>query len=130
MKNISNFNFKNKKILLRVDLNVPVVDGKVSDLSRIHSIKSTIFKIRENKNKIFLLSHFGRPKGKYNQKYSLEFLCDIIKETLNLNKIFFSPSINEKDLKYIQSQMADGDICLIENIRFCEGEEKNDLDFS
>jgi len=130
MKNINNFNFVSKKILLRVDLNVPVINGKVSDLSRIHSIKSTIFKLRENKNKIFLLSHFGRPKGKFITKYSLEFLCDVIKETLNLDKIFFSPSINEKDLKSTQSQMADGDICLIENIRFCEGEEKNDLDFS
>ena len=73
MKTINNYRVKNKKVLLRVDLNVPVIDGNVTDRSRILSIKPTIEKLLKNNNKIFLVSHFGRPKGKYDKQFSLEF---------------------------------------------------------
>ena len=72
MKTINNYSVKNKKVLLRVDLNVPTRNGKINDKSRIQAIEKTVKKLIEKKNKIFLLSHFGRPKGQLNKKYSLE----------------------------------------------------------
>ena len=69
MKTINNYYIKEKNVLLRVDLNVPVVNGFITEKSRIISIKSSIHKLIKGKNKIFLLSHFGKPKGKYNKKF-------------------------------------------------------------
>ena len=64
MKEISSSNLNNKNILVRVDFNVPVVNGIITDLSRIEVIKKTIINLQKKNNKIFLISHFGRPKGK------------------------------------------------------------------
>ena len=130
MKTVNNFIVKNKKILLRVDLNVPLINGFITDKSRIISIKSTIFKLQKTKNKIFLISHFGRPGGKYIKKYSLKFICNILKDELNVEKIYFISSIDKKEIRSCQRKMNKGDICLIENIRFYPGEEKNDLNFA
>ena len=76
MKNISNqdITFKDKKVLLRVDLNVPTFNGKVIDDTKIIALKKTLEDLTRKKNKIFLLSHFGRPKGKINHNFSLKFL--------------------------------------------------------
>ena len=74
MKNLNNYKIENKKILFRADLNVPVVDGIITDTSRIEVIKSSIKKLTSNKNKIFLMAHFGRPKGEIDNKYSLNFI--------------------------------------------------------
>ena len=130
MKTINNYSIKNKNLLLRVDLNVPVVDGVITDKSRIISIKSSINKLIERKNKIFLISHFGRPKGKYNKKFSLEFICQILGKELGVNKIDFMNGINIDEIRDQQNKMKFGEICLFENIRFYEGEEKNDLNFA
>ena len=130
MKTINNFNIKKKNILLRVDLNVPVVDGEITDRSRISSVKKTILKLIESESKIFLLSHYGRPKGKYNKKLSLEFLSSVLCEELNINKIDFVKSIVPKILENQIKKMKPGEICLIENIRFFQEEENNDLEFS
>ena len=89
MKNLNNYAIENKKILFRADLNVPVVDGVIRDTSRIEAIKSSIEKLSSNKNKVFLMAHFGRPKGKIIDKYSLNFILPSLKETLNLDKVFF-----------------------------------------
>ena len=89
MKTINNFRIKKKNVLLRVDLNVPTTEGVVTDKSRIISIKSTIQKLIKNQNKIFLLSHFGRPKGKYDKQFSLEFLIEIICKEFGIKKMFF-----------------------------------------
>ncbi len=89
MKNFNNYKIENKKILFRADLNVPVVDGIITDTSRIEAIKSSIKKLTSNKNKIFLMAHFGRPKGEMVEKYSLNFILTSLRETLNLDKVFF-----------------------------------------
>ena len=130
MKTVNNFIVKNKKILLRVDLNVPLINGFITDKSRIISIKSTIFKLQKTNNKIFLISHFGRPGGKYIKKNSLKFIRNILKDELNVEKIYFISSIDKKEIQSCQRKMNKGDICLIENIRFYPGEEKNDLNFA
>ena len=89
MKELKNLDCKNKKIIVRVDLNVPVFKDKITDHSRIYAILPTLEKLIKNKNKVFLIAHFGRPKGEVNKKFSIEFLCPELKKILNLNVIHF-----------------------------------------
>ena len=130
MKNLNNYNIENKKILFRADLNVPVLDGVIKDTSRITAIKSSIKKLIANKNKIFLITHFGRPKGEVISKYSIRFITSSLKEIFNLNKVHFLENFNHKTVEQKIGQMQSGDLCLVENIRFLKQEEKIDLQFS
>ena len=130
MKNLDNQDIKNKKIILRVDLNVPVLDGHITEKSRIIAIKETLNKLIKFNNKIFLISHFGRPKGKIDKKYSLEFICSDLKKELNLNNIYFLENLNQTKIIKMIDKMNYGEVCLIENIRFNPKEEKNDLNFA
>ena len=118
MKTIHHSNLEQKKILVRVDLNVPVSSGIITEKSRIKSIGSTIKKLIKGKNKIFLISHFGRPKGIYNKKYSLEFICSHLVEELKINKIHFIKNFKNNIIKKKIQQIEFGDVCLFENIRF------------
>ena len=129
MKKLNEYELREKKILIRVDLNVPVIDGVITEKSRIHSIKLTIKKLQKQKNKIFLISHFGRPKGKRNNKYSLKFICDALKEELNLSKIYFLDNIKDKNIQNVINEMLPCDVCLFENIRFYPEEEECNLNF-
>ena len=130
MKTLNNYNIKEKNVLLRADLNVPVVNGFITEKSRIVSIKSSIHKLIKGKNKIFLLSHFGRPKGKYNKKFSLEFMCSVLVKEFEIEKIHFIKAFNDEYIEEKIKNMSFGDVCLLENIRFYEGEEKNDMNFA
>tara|TARA_Y100000590_G_scaffold470316_1_gene663653 strand:- start:5484 stop:6686 length:1203 start_codon:yes stop_codon:yes gene_type:complete len=131
MQTVNNFLIKDKNVALRVDLNVPTSkNGKVTDDKKILDIKLTLDKLRSNNNKIFLISHFGRPNGKFNKKYSLEFLKDILAKKLLINKIFFVNSCENQMIDQQKKIMKKGDVCLLENIRFYQDEEKNDLNFS
>lgn len=129
MKYLKNHNVKEKKIILRVDLNVPLVNGIITEKSRIDAIQLTVKKLQEQQNKIFLISHFGRPNGKVNKKYSLEFICPILKKELELDKIFFLDNLENESIQNTINKMSQGDVCLIENIRFYSEEQKNDLNF-
>ena len=129
MKTINNYRVINKKVLLRVDLNVPVIDGNVTDRSRILSIKPTIEKLLKGNNKIFLLSHFGRPKGKYNKKFSLEFITDILCDELKIEKINFIKKIEVDEIKKALENTNNVQINLFENTRFYLEEEENSLNF-
>ena len=130
MKNLHNYKIENKKILLRADLNVPVVDGIITDTSRIEAIKSSIKKLTSNKNKIFLMAHFGRPKGEIVDKYSLNFILPSLKETLNLDKVFFLDNFDNDSIMKKVNEMQAGNLCLIQNIRFLKEEENIDLNFA
>ena len=99
MKNLKNYNIKNKKILFRADLNVPLIDGVISDTSRIEAIKSSIDILISNKNKIFLMAHFGRPKGEIVNKYSLNFILPSLREILNLDKVYFLDNFDQDSVK-------------------------------
>ena len=94
MKNLINYKIQNKKILFRADLNVPLVDGVITDTSRIKAIKSSIELLISNQNKVFLIAHFGRPKGQIIDKYSLNFILPSLKEILNLDKVYFLDSFD------------------------------------
>ena len=84
----------------------------------------------KGKNKVFLLSHFGRPKGKYNKEFSLEFMCPVLPKELEIEKIHFIKAFNDQHIEEKIKSMSFGDVCLLENIRFYEGEEKNDMNFA
>ena len=89
MKSLDKIIIKNKKIIFRADLNVPVLNGKITDYSRINSIIPTIEILKKNENKIFIIAHFGRPKGEVLKKYSLKFILSSLREILEIKKIYF-----------------------------------------
>jgi len=130
MKTLKNFIIEEKNVLVRVDLNVPTNDGKVTDKTRLQAIKSTINNLCSRKNKVFLLSHFGRPKGKHSTQYSLKFLTKILAEILSVEQIHFVSSCYGEPVNQQKLLMQPGEICLLENLRFHKEEEKNDSDFS
>ena len=130
MKTIENAEIKNKCIIFRADLNVPVVNGKITDDSRIVSIIPSINKLIDKKNKIFILAHFGRPKGKVNKELSIEFLCEELRKRLKISKVHFLKTLNNEEIKNKQSEMNYGEVCLFENIRFYKEEENNETNFS
>ncbi len=130
MKNLNNYSIGMKKVLFRADLNVPVNNGIVTDTSRILAVKKSIKILLEQKNKIFIISHFGRPKEYNKMQYSLEFLCTYLEKIFELEKVHFLKNIESKDFNKTINETNYGEVCLIENIRFYPGEEKNDQDFS
>ncbi len=130
MKNLENYKIESKKVLFRADLNVPLIDGVITDTSRIIAIKSSIEKLISNKNKIFLMAHFGRPKGKVVSKYSLSFILPLLKKILNLDKVYFLDSFDQDLIDKTVNEMQPGNLCLIENIRFLKEEENFDLNFT
>ena len=129
MKDINNNFLSKKNVILRVDLNVPVHNGVIKEKSRIKAIKSTIKKLINQKNKIFILSHFGRPLGKRDKKFSLKFICSTLKKEFEINKIYFLDNLNNNKINNTINKMKFGEICLFENIRFYPEEEKNDVNF-
>ena len=130
MKTINNYNVKKKKVLFRADLNAPTINNVIIEKSRITSIKSSSKKLIDKKNKIFLISHFGRPKGKYTKKLSIEFMLPIIAKELEIENIYFIKSFNNQEIEETLNRMKFGDVCLFENVRFYKGEEINDLKFA
>ncbi|MDC0616302.1 phosphoglycerate kinase [Candidatus Pelagibacter sp.] len=122
-------NLNKKKVLLRLDLNVPLDNGKITDTTRIDKILPTINFLLKNEVKIIILSHVGRPKGKILKELSLKPICENLKIKLNQNIRLIS-----KNIKEIRSadlfEDHDEKIIILENLRFYEEEEKNDNVFA
>ena len=131
MNNILDLNLvlKGKKVLLRVDLNVPMNNGAITEISRIKKIIPTIKLLIEKEAKIIILSHIGRPKGKVVNGMSLEPISKKLSDLLNKEVLFNKSIINENTLSEI-NKISNGSIIMLENIRFNEGEETNDINFS
>jgi phosphoglycerate kinase len=117
-----------KRVLVRVDLNVPMAEGKVTDATRIERVGPTIAELSGKGAKVILLAHFGRPKGEANAEFSLEPVAKATAEVLGRAVGFAGDCIGEKAAGAIAA-MKDGDVLLLENTRFHKGEEKNDPDF-
>jgi phosphoglycerate kinase len=120
---------KGKRALVRVDLNVPVQDGKVSDATRIERVAGTITELADKGAKVVLLAHFGRPKGKPDPEQSLKVIAEATAEVLG-RKVGFASDCVGPDAVRAVAAMKDGDILLLENTRFHAGEEKNDAEFA
>jgi len=124
-----NLALKDKKVLLRVDLNVPMKNGSITETSRIEKIIPTIKLLMEKQAKIIVLSHIGRPKGKVVEGMSLEPISKKLAFLLNKEVLFNKNIINENTLSEV-NKIPNGSIMMLENIRFNEGEELNDSKFS
>src|SRR5947207_11671941 len=122
-----------KRALVRVDFNVPVEqrDGKIeiTDDTRIREALPTINYLREHKAKTILMSHFGRPKGKRVQKYTLRPLADHLHTLIDQPVMFSHDTIGELPQKMVAG-MKDGDVAMLQNLRFQPGEEANDPKFA
>ena len=120
---------KGKKVIVRVDLNVPMKDGVITEVSRIMKILPTLKLLIQKEAKIIILSHIGRPKGKVVNGMTLEPVSKKLSSLLNSEVLFNKNKINEKTLIDI-NKIPDGSIMMMENIRFYDEEEKNEDSFS
>lgn len=116
-RTLDDLEVKSKRVLVRVDLNVPMQDGKVSDATRLHAVAPTIRELSDRGAKIVLLAHFGRPRGKPVTDLSLAPIAPALAEALGRPVDFVSGK---------PGQLSDGQIVLLENTRFNAGEEAND----
>ena len=129
MKTLNDFNFENKKALIRVDFNVPLNENfEVTDATRIVSAKPTIIKILEDGGSCILMSHLGRPKG-VQDEFSLQHIAGKVEEILGVKVKFVSECIGEKAEK-AAANLEPGQILLLENLRFHKEEEAGDIEFA
>jgi phosphoglycerate kinase len=122
-------NIKGKKIIVRVDLNVPLKNKKIQDFTRIDQVLPFLQKLINGKSKIILISHLGRPKGVRNSDLSLLPIYKYLKEKLNTNMYFYTGEIND-ELETKSLHLKESEVLLIENIRFFKEETENDKKFS
>lgn len=129
MKTLNDFDFKNKKAIIRVDFNVPLDENfTVTDATRIEAAKPTIDAILEQGGSVILMSHLGRPKGA-EEKYSLKHILDKASEILGVEVQFAEDCVGEKAQTAAKNLKA-GEVLLLENLRFHAEEEAGDVDFA
>lgn len=130
MITIDDFNFENKKALVRVDFNVPLdEDFNVTDSNRIEAAKPTIIKILEDGGSAVLMSHLGRPKGERVSALSLSHICNKVSEVLGVQVKFVDDCVGEKAERAV-AELENGEVLLLENLRFYAEEEKGDTSFA
>ena len=130
MKSIKDHeNLNEKKVLLRLDLNVPLKDGVITDQTRIEKIIPIVEFLLEKNSKILIISHIGRPKGKVDKDLSLKPVCESLEKKIKRNIKFINEDIFKLKNKDLFEDSKD-QLIFLENIRFYNGEEKNDLNFS
>src|SRR5690606_3256167 len=117
------------RALIRADLNVPMQDGKGSDATRIERVASTLKELAARGAKVIVLSHFGRPKGAPDEKYSLKPVADALGAHLGIETSFAADCIGETAARAIEA-MKPGTVLVLENTRFHAGAENNDPCFS
>ena len=122
-------NLTNKRIILRVDLNVPIQDGQVTDKTRIKKIIPVIKEFINKKTKVILISHLGRPKGKIDKKLSLKPIAPILENLLN-SKVYFANESYGLKIEDMSKKIKSGEVLLLENIRFNKEEEANEQAFA
>ena len=130
MKTIEQYNFTNKRVLVRVDFNVPLDDNlKITDTNRIDATLPTIRKILEGGGSAILMSHLGRPKSGPENKLSLRNILPYLSEKLGIPVLFADDCIGEQ-ARTLSAGLKPGQVLLLENLRFYKEEEKGDLAFT
>jgi phosphoglycerate kinase len=119
-----------RTVLVRLDLNVPMQDGEVTDASRIERSVPTVAELRDKNAKVVVLSHFGRPKGKRESSMSLRPLCRPLGAALGGIEVAFAEDCIGEPAERAVAALQPGDVLLLENLRFHPGEEKNDPAFA
>lgn len=129
-KTVEDIDVKGKRVLVRCDFNVPFdAAGNISDPKRIDEAMKTIRYLRDHGAKVILCSHLGRPKGEFNPKLSLAPVADYLSKKLGV-KVQMAKDVVGESAKSIAAGLKDGDVELLENVRFEKGEEKNDPAFA
>lgn len=128
-KSVEDIQVSGKKVLVRCDFNVPLEDGVITDDNRIRGALPTIKYLAEHGARVILCSHMGRPKGEVNMKYSLAPVASRLSELLGKEVVLASDVVGE-DAKAKADALSDGDIMLLENVRFHAEEEKNAPEFA
>ena len=128
-KTIDDIAVAGKRVLVRGDLNVPVKDGKVSDATRIERLVPTLRDLLAKGARVIVISHFGRPKGKAVPEMSLAPVADALARTLGRPVAFAKDCVGDA-AKAVVDGLRDGEVALLENLRFHAGEEANDTEFA
>jgi phosphoglycerate kinase len=118
-----------KIALVRVDINLPMKDGSATDVSRVEAVKPTILELADKGAKVLLLAHYGRPKGKRYSTMSTSFVQGDVEKVLD-KEIMFIPEVMGPVVEQSIGILANGDIGLLDNVRFWPGEEANDPEFA
>ncbi|MBE7411275.1 MAG: phosphoglycerate kinase [Leptospiraceae bacterium] len=126
---IENIDVKGKRVFLRVDFNVPMKDGKVSDSTRIEKTMPTIEILLSKGARLIVASHLGRPDGKVDPKYSMKPVCDTFQSILK-KSVAFSEKLVGDDVVNLTNGLKDGEVLMLENLRFSKEEEENSPQFS
>lgn len=129
IRSLNSFDLKNKRVLIRVDYNVPIEDGVVKDAYKIQCSIPTIKECLESGASVVLMSHLGRPKGKTNKDYSLISVGEVLSDFLEIPIKFSDDCISEDSIN-VTIGLHPGEVHLLENLRFHSGEEENDIEFS
>ncbi len=130
LPSIDSLELAGRRVLIRVDFNVPLDDeGNVTDQKRVRASLPTIRKAIEAGAKVILLSHLGRPKGERVEKYSLAPVATLLSEFLG-KEVRLAPDSIGEEVERMIGEMKDGEVILLENLRFHEGEEKNDPEYA
>ena len=130
MKNISNISLEGKRVLIRVDFNVPLDEHfNITDDSRILAALPTIKKVISDGGKAIIMSHLGRPKNGFEEKFSLRHVVKHLSELLNTNVAFSSDCIGENTTSEV-NKLENGEVLVLENLRFYKEEKSGDKDFA
>lgn len=127
-KTIKDIDVYDKKVLVRVDFNVPVIDGKITDDNRIKEALPTINYLLDKGASVILMSHLGRPEG-VDPKYSLKVVADRLRELMPNTEVIMADDVTGKDAKAKAKNLKIGQVLLLENLRFDAREEENDKNF-
>ena len=127
-KTIKDIDVYDKKVLVRVDFNVPVIDGKITDDNRIKEALPTINYLLEKGAAVILMSHLGRPEG-VDPKYSLKVVAERLRELMPNTEVIMADDVTGKDAKAKAKALKLGQVLLLENLRFDAREEENDKNF-
>lgn len=130
IKSILDIDVSNKKVLVRVDFNVPIKNGEITSTTRVDEAKETINYLVSNNAKVILCSHLGRPDGKKDKKYSLKPVYEYLKQILSPTKVHFVADCIGDRVKTKADSLKAGEVLLLENLRFYAEEELNDVKFA
>jgi phosphoglycerate kinase len=128
-KTVKDIDIKNKRVLMRVDFNVPMADGKVTDDKRIKAALPTIKYVLEQGASLILMSHLGRPKSASDSAFSLRAASEVLAALLE-TPVKMAPDCVGAEVEKMAQEMKPGDVMMLENTRYHTGEEKNDLDLA
>ena len=130
-KTVRDMDVKGKRVLVRCDFNVPMQEGKITDDTRIVSALPTIRYLTEHGAKVILMSHMGRPKGEPKKEFTLQPVADRLTQLLGKQVIFAaSDRVVDENVQQAAAALADGDVMLLENVRFRKEETQNDAGFA